>query len=81
MPRTVSLPAAVEAVLAALAALLLIGVMAVIASLVLRAAERAESDSRGDLPSRQRALDELVGLGSLKPEEYGDRQEALLREH
>jgi hypothetical protein len=76
----VILPAAVKGALAALAVLAVIGLVAAVASSILRTAERAESESRGDIFSRRRALDELVGLGSLEPDEYADRRAALLRE-
>jgi hypothetical protein len=80
MVGAVVLPAAVKGTLAVLAALAVIGLVAAVASSLVRAAERAEGGSRGDVPSRQRALDELVGLGSLNPDEYAERRDALRRE-
>jgi hypothetical protein len=80
MVGAVVLPAAVKAALVGLLAVVAVGLTAAVAASLLRAADRAEAESRGDRPSRQRALDELVGLGSLDPEDYAERQAALSRE-
>jgi hypothetical protein len=60
---------------------LLAAVLAMAAALFRSAVDASEARSRGDLPSRLRALDELVSQGSLKPDEYASRRAALLREN
>jgi hypothetical protein len=77
----VLLPAAVKVVAAALIALVAGALVAAMVAAFLRTAERGEAWSRGDMSSRKRAIDELVGLGSIDPDEYSDRQAALLREN
>lgn len=57
-----------------------LGLLAMIAALFRAAAHTSEARSRGDVPSRLRALDELVSLGSMKPDDYAARQAELLKE-
>jgi Zn-dependent alcohol dehydrogenase len=64
-----------------LGALGLAAVMAMAAALFRSAVDASEARSRGDVSSQLRALDELVSLGSLKPDEYASRRAALLHEN
>lgn len=59
---------------------LLAGFVAMTAAQFRAAADGSEARSRGDVPSRLRALDELVAQGALRPEDYATRQAALLKE-
>jgi hypothetical protein len=59
---------------------LIVGLAAIAATVFRTTLRRAEAGSRGELDARLRALDELTGLGGLRPEEYDARRGQLLRE-
>jgi hypothetical protein len=59
---------------------LIVGLAAIAATVFRTALTRAEAGSRGDRDAQLRALDEVIGLGGLRPEEYDARREQLLRE-
>lgn len=64
-----------------IAALGLAAVLTMAVALFRNAADAGEARSRGDVPSRLRALDELASQGLLKPDDYASRRAELLLEN
>ena len=59
---------------------LVAGLLAIAVTVFRTALQRTEAGSRDDRATRLRALDEVVALGGMPPDEYAARRESVLNE-